>query len=63
MDDEGALYVTDTEKHEVRRYRQGETSGTVVAGGNGRGDGLHQLNGPSLRLCRWRSRCLRVGLG
>ena len=46
MDDEGALYVTDTEKHEVRRYRRGETNGTVVAGGNGRGDGLHQLNDP-----------------
>ena len=46
MDDEGALYVTDDEKHEVRRYRQGETSGTVVAGGNGTGDGLHQLNRP-----------------
>ena len=46
MDDEGALYVTDIEKHEVRRYRQGETSGTVVAGGNGTGDGLHQLNYP-----------------
>ena len=50
MDDEGALYVTDIEKHEVRRYRQGETSGTVVAGGNGKGDGLHQLNQP-LYVC------------
>ena len=46
MDEEGALYVTNTEKHEVIRYRQGEASGTVVAGGNGEGDGLHQLNGP-----------------
>ena len=47
MDDEGALCVTDIEKHEVRRYRKGETSGTVVAGGNGEGAGLHQLNDPS----------------
>ena len=46
MDDEGALYVTDIEKDEVRRYRKGETSGTVVAGGNGKGAGLHQLNNP-----------------
>ena len=46
IDDEGALYVTDEEKDEVRRYRKGETSGTVVAGGNGKGAGLHQLNGP-----------------
>ena len=50
IDDEGALYVTDTENHEVRRYRQGETSGTVVAGGSGEGDGLHQLNNP-LYVC------------
>ena len=50
MDDEGYLYVTDTNKHEVRRYRRGETSGTVVAGGNGQGDGLHQLSYP-LYIC------------
>ena len=47
MDDEGSLYVTDTEKHEVRRYRKGEMSGTVVAGGNGKGTALHQLNIPT----------------
>ena len=46
MDDEGALYVTDIEKHEVRRYRKGETNETVVAGGNGNGVGHHQLNYP-----------------
>ena len=46
MDDEGALYITDTKKDEVRRYRKGETSGTVVAGGNGKWAGLHQLNSP-----------------
>ena len=49
-DDEGSLYVTDVEKHEVRRYRRGETSGIVVAGGNGKGAGLNQLNGPAY-LC------------
>ena len=46
MDDEGALYVTDEKKHEVRRYRKGENSGIVVAGGKEQGDGLHQLNVP-----------------
>ncbi|CAF4898856.1 unnamed protein product, partial [Rotaria sp. Silwood2] len=38
MDENGSLYVTDIEKHEVRRYRRGESQGTVVAGGNGRGN-------------------------
>ena len=46
MDDEGSLYVTDVQKHEVRRYRRGETNGTVVAGGNGKGAALNQLNHP-----------------
>ena len=44
IDDKGSLYVTDIKKHEVRRYHRGENSGTVVAGGNGKGAGLHQLN-------------------
>ena len=46
MDDKGSLYVTDYVKHEVKRYCRGATSGTVVAGGNGQGTGLHQLNNP-----------------
>jgi sugar lactone lactonase YvrE len=33
-DENGSLYVTDVVKHEVRRYRRGESEGTVVAGGN-----------------------------
>ncbi|CAF4594873.1 unnamed protein product [Rotaria sp. Silwood2] len=46
MDDQRFLYVSDQEKHEVRRYKIGETTGTVVAGGNGKGDRLNQLNWP-----------------
>lgn len=46
MDDDGFLYVCDYKKHEVRRWRMGETQGTLVAGGNGRGNRLDQLNGP-----------------
>lgn len=46
MDDLRFLYVTDSEKHEVRRYRIGEPQGIVVAGGNGQGDRLDQLNVP-----------------
>ena len=41
-----SIYVTDLGKHEVRRYRQRETTGIVVAGGNGKGSGLDELNDP-----------------
>lgn len=46
MDDDGNLYVCDFDKHEVKRYRIGENEGTVVAGGNGAGSELHQLDWP-----------------
>ncbi|CAF5013290.1 unnamed protein product, partial [Rotaria sp. Silwood1] len=46
MDDNGCLYVVDYEKHEVRRYKMGDTQGTVVAGGNGNGNRLDQLSDP-----------------
>ena len=46
MDDQGSLYVSDYEKGEVRRFREGDMMGTVVAGGNGKGDRLNQLNNP-----------------
>ncbi|CAM4941306.1 unnamed protein product [Rotaria socialis] len=44
MDERRYLYVSDVEKHEVRRYKLGEKSYTLVAGGNGEGNGLNQLN-------------------
>ncbi|CAF5057695.1 unnamed protein product, partial [Rotaria sp. Silwood1] len=47
MDDNGSLYVTDNGKNEVRRYKIGDTQGTVVAGGNGKGNHLDQLSNPS----------------
>ncbi|CAF2949982.1 unnamed protein product [Rotaria sp. Silwood2] len=46
MDDQRYLYVSDTTKNEVRRYRIGDKNGTLVAGGDGTGDGLKQLNTP-----------------
>ncbi|CAF1167856.1 unnamed protein product, partial [Rotaria sordida] len=46
MDENGSLYVVDYGKHEVRRYRRGESEGTVVAGGNGSGNRLDQLSYP-----------------
>jgi sugar lactone lactonase YvrE len=47
MDESGSLYATDEIKHEVRRYRRGESEGTVVAGGNGWGNRLDQLSYPT----------------
>jgi sugar lactone lactonase YvrE len=47
MDENGSLYVTDQGKHEVRRYRRGESEGIVVAGGNGDGNRLDQLSTPT----------------
>jgi sugar lactone lactonase YvrE len=47
MDESGYLYVTDFSKAEVRRYRRGESEGTVVAGGNGNGNRLDQLYHPN----------------
>ncbi|CAF1372647.1 unnamed protein product [Adineta steineri] len=49
MDKHGFLYVSDYVKNEVRRWKMGEYSneGTIVAGGNRRGDQPNQLNGPT----------------
>ena len=48
MDDQGSIYVSDHKSHEVRRYdKGGNKAGTVVAGGNGRGSRLDQLNVPT----------------
>ena len=41
------LYVSDTEKHEVRRYTIGDKNGILVAGGNGKGNQLNQLRDPT----------------
>ncbi|CAF5182882.1 unnamed protein product, partial [Rotaria magnacalcarata] len=46
MDEQRYFYVSDGEQGEVRRYRLGEKIGTLVAGGNGQGGGLNQLNSP-----------------
>jgi sugar lactone lactonase YvrE len=46
MDARGFLYVSVMDKYEVRRFKLGESEGTLVAGGNDRGQGLDQLDGP-----------------
>lgn len=47
MDSGGFLYISDDIKNEVRRWKIGETSGTLVAGGNRKGDHLNQFNRPT----------------
>ncbi|CAF4283858.1 unnamed protein product, partial [Adineta steineri] len=49
IDEHGFLYVSDWNKNEVRRWKMGEynNKGIVVAGGNGQGNQLNQLNSPS----------------
>ncbi|CAF4116369.1 unnamed protein product, partial [Adineta steineri] len=47
IDKNGYVYASDYEKHEVRRWKQGDKQGELVAGGNGRGNHLNQLNGPT----------------
>ncbi|CAF4423030.1 unnamed protein product, partial [Adineta steineri] len=48
-DKHGFLYVCNREFHEVRRWKMGEynNEGIVVAGGNGQGDQLNQLDNPT----------------
>ena len=47
MDKNGYIYVSDFKKDEVRRWKRGETNGIIVAGGNGKGNHLNQLNCPT----------------
>ncbi|CAF3042751.1 unnamed protein product [Rotaria socialis] len=46
MGEQRYIYISDYVKHEVRRYQLSEKNGTLVAGGNGKGNGLSQLNDP-----------------
>ena len=47
MHKDGALYVSDCERNLVRRWKKGETEGTIVAGGNGTGKRRNQLDFPT----------------
>ncbi|CAF0986862.1 unnamed protein product [Adineta steineri] len=46
-DKNGSIYVSDHENHEVRRWKQGDKEGELVAGGNGYGNHVHQLDYPN----------------
>ena len=41
------LYVSDEVKHEVRRYTIGDKNSIILAGENGQGNQLNQLNYPT----------------
>jgi len=51
INENGDLFVSDEENHAVKRWRKGEIGrkreGRIVAGGNGRGNKLNQLNNPT----------------
>ena len=47
MDDQRFLYVSDVENYQVKRYRLGDTDGTIVAGGHDQGSDLNQLYYPT----------------
>ncbi|CAF1061508.1 unnamed protein product [Adineta steineri] len=47
IDKNGFIYVSDSQNHEVRRWKQGDEKGELVAGGNGQGNDLNQLNWPT----------------
>ncbi|CAF1374523.1 unnamed protein product [Rotaria sordida] len=47
IDEDGFLFVVDSENNQVKQYRIGDTEGKVVAGGKGEGSGLDQLIKPT----------------
>ena len=47
MDKDRSLYVSSHYNNEVRRWKKGEQHGTLVAGGNGKGGKLNQLDFPT----------------
>ncbi|CAF0991732.1 unnamed protein product [Adineta steineri] len=47
MDKNESIYVSDWTKNEVRRWKKGDRNGTIVAGGNGKGNHSDQLNVPT----------------
>ncbi|CAF4697995.1 unnamed protein product, partial [Rotaria sp. Silwood2] len=66
IDDQKYLYISDPQKHGVRRYKMGDKNGIVVASGNGQGASLNQVSVPtyifvdreqSVCVCQQQSSC------
>ena len=47
IDDDLTIYVSDHENHRIVQWKHNSTVGQIVAGGNGKGDEMNQLNTPS----------------
>ncbi|CAM4961482.1 unnamed protein product, partial [Rotaria socialis] len=48
VDDDQTVVIADCWNHRIMQWKNGDpTNGQVVAGGKGKGDGLHQLNQPT----------------
>lgn len=47
MNENEDLFVSDSIKNVVIKWKKGEKNGTIVAGGNGKGEKLDQLNEPT----------------
>ncbi|CAF3385612.1 unnamed protein product, partial [Rotaria socialis] len=48
VDDDQTVVIADYRSHRIMQWKNSDTTnGQVVAGGKGRGDGLHQLNCPT----------------
>ncbi|CAF4416020.1 unnamed protein product, partial [Adineta steineri] len=41
------IYVADWFNHRIMRWREGDTRGSIVVGGNGEGSASNQLNVPT----------------
>ncbi|CAF4335574.1 unnamed protein product, partial [Rotaria magnacalcarata] len=46
VDGQQNVYVSDQNNHRVMKWNKGAKEGIVVAGGQGQGNALTQLNGP-----------------
>ncbi|CAF4639838.1 unnamed protein product, partial [Rotaria magnacalcarata] len=48
VDDDQTVVIADFRNHRIMQWKNGDTTnGQVVAGGNGAGNGLNQLNYPT----------------
>jgi sugar lactone lactonase YvrE len=47
VDQLGQIYVADDDNHRVMRWCKGAKEGTIVVGGNGKGEQSNQFSGPT----------------